>query len=70
MKRRRRVPRRILERKQEIFRQIDFALNKTGQNIGDLFSMVDTDGSKEIDAEEMFKMFKNMQVHCSPDEAQ
>ena len=69
-KRRRRVPRNILERKQEIFRQIDFALNKTGQNIGDLFARVDTDGSKAIDAEELLKMLADMQVRCSPDEAQ
>lgn len=69
-KKRRRVPRNIIERKQEIFKQIDFALNKTGQNIGDLFARVDSDGSKDVAPNELHQMLSDMKVGCTRDEAQ
>ena len=69
-KRRRRVPRPVLERKQEVFRQIGFALDKRGQSIADLFARVDADGSKAIEAGELRQMLADMQVRCSADEAQ
>lgn len=67
-KRRPRVPRELLRRKQEVFKEVQFALNKQGASLRRLFKRIDTDGSLEINEEELNKAFRGMQIELSESE--
>lgn len=52
-RRRPRVPREVLQRKQDVFKQVHFALAKEGASLRTLFKTMDVDGSRGIGLEEL-----------------
>lgn len=51
-----------VRKKKSIYDQISKALNETGRTLPELFRKIDTDQSRNIGSEELFKMFKQMQL--------
>lgn len=51
-----------VKKKKAIYDQISKALNETGRTLPELFRKIDTDQSRNIGSEELFKMFKQMQL--------
>ena len=51
--------------KKEIFDQIKQAMDQTGNQIRDLFKLVDNDGNCELDVDELFSMMTQMRLNVS-----